>query len=61
MSKILLEKLRVIAENYPIESLLEQNDIDPMDVLLMLYKKGMFDPSDYVGADDELYGDDYED
>ena len=51
----LREKLEILYENYGLETIFEVYDLDPIDVLDMLYKRGMIDPDDFFGEEDDAY------
>lgn len=53
-----MDKIQILADNYPIESLLEQNDVEEYAVVEWLVNEGFVDLDDYffdeleVGEDD---------
>lgn len=53
-----MDKIQILADNYPIEDLLEQNDVEEYAVVEWLVNEGFVDLDDYffdeleVGEDD---------
>jgi len=53
-----VNKIQILANSYPIESLLEQNDVEEQTVITWLVEEGFLDLDDYFGFEDELVGED---
>lgn len=47
-------KLELLAEDYGVETIIEQNDIDPTEVLKLMFGAGLFDLNDYFYRDGAL-------
>jgi len=47
-------KLRVLSDLYPLEDLLEQNDIECYTVVKFLWLEGLFDLDDYFMEDEVI-------
>ena len=50
-----MDKIRILADYYPIQDILEQNDIETTLVLEFLVEEGLVDLNDYF-YEDELIG-----
>jgi hypothetical protein len=46
-----IDKFKVLAEHYGIELVMEQNDLEPEDVIRLLYQNGLIDIDDYFYED----------
>lgn len=42
-----IDKFRVLAEHYGLDLVMEQNDLEPEDVIKLLYDNGLIDIEDY--------------
>lgn len=42
-----IDKFRVLAEHYGLDLVMEQNDLEPEDVIKLLYENGLIDIEDY--------------
>ncbi len=42
-----IEKFRVLADHYGLDVVMEQNDLEPSDVIRVLYEAGLIDIDDY--------------
>lgn len=52
------EVFKLLYEDFGLDTLLEQNDIDPVDLLIRLYEEGLIDLEDYIFEDIEELGED---
>lgn len=50
------DKIKILADTYPIESLLEQNDVEEFIIVKWLVDEGMIDLDDYFGFEDVYVG-----
>ncbi len=48
-----IEKFRVLADHYGLDVVMEQNDLEPSDVIRVLCEAGLIDIDDYFY--DEVY------
>lgn len=46
-----IERFKVLAEHYGLELVMEQNDLEPEDVIRVLYQSGLIDLDDYFYED----------
>ena len=53
-----MDKIQVLADSYPLEDLLEQNDVEEYTVIEWLVNEGLLDLEDYFGFEDMEVGDD---
>lgn len=53
-----MDKIQILADNYPLESLLEQNDIEERVIVEWLVEENMIDLEDYFGFEDVEVGED---
>ena len=49
-----MNTLEAMIEEYGLQRILEQNDIEEIDVLEILIQKGLVDPEDYIYHDVEI-------
>jgi len=42
-----IDKFKVLAEHYGLDLVMEQNDLEPEDVIKLLYDNGLIDIEDY--------------
>lgn len=52
-----MDKFQLLADTYSLEMIMEQNDLEPRDVLELLYKHGYIDIEDYFYEDEEEFTD----
>jgi hypothetical protein len=50
-------KLELLAKDYGLQEIMEQNDIEEEFVLGILYNEGLFDMEDYFYEDEEILND----
>lgn len=48
----MIDKIQVLADNYPLEDLLEQNDVEEYAVVKWLVDENLIDLDDYFGFED---------
>lgn len=48
-----IEKFRVLADHYGLDVVMEQNDLEPSDVIRVLYEAGLIDIDDYFYSEVE--------
>lgn len=53
-----MNKLQVLADHYPIEDLLEQNDVETITVVEWLVEEGFINVNDYFYEDEMIERDD---
>lgn len=53
-----MDKIQILADSYPIEDLLTQNDIEEYVIVSWLVEEGMVDLDDYFGFEDVPVGED---
>lgn len=53
-----MDKIDILADSYPLESLLEQNDVEERVVVKWLVDEGFVDLDDYFGFEDVEVGED---
>ena len=53
MSKLLLEKLEILANNYDMQDLINQIGVSNLEVLKLLWKRGLLDVDDFFGDDEQ--------
>lgn len=51
-----MDRVQILADNYPLEDLLEQNDVETRTVVQWLYDEGLINLNDYF-YEDELIED----
>jgi hypothetical protein len=51
-------KLELLAKDFGLQEIMEQNDIEEEFVLGMLYDEGLFDLEDYFYEDEEILNED---
>ena len=53
-----MDKIQILADNYPLEDLLTQNDVEEYTVVQWLVDEGFIDLDDYFFEDVEVSEDD---
>ena len=53
-----MDKIQILADSYPLEDLLVQNDVEEYAVIQWLVEEGMLDLEDYFGFEDVEVGED---
>ncbi len=48
------DQFEILAEDFELQTIVEQNDIDPVEVLKLMYLHKMFDLDDYFYIDGTL-------
>jgi hypothetical protein len=48
-----VERFKILAEHYGLELVMEQNDLEPEDVIRVLYHAGLIDIDDYFYSEVE--------
>jgi len=51
-----MDKIQILADSYPLEDLLEQNDVEEYVIVQWLVEEGMLDLEDYFGFEDVEVG-----
>jgi len=53
-----MDKIQILADNYPLVDLLEQNDVEEYAVVQWLVEEGLIDLDDYFFTEDIEVGED---